>query len=177
LADGRVYFGTDGDYLFALNSSSGEFLWQSTMRYGVRSSPAVFEDKVYVGSNDLNVYCLNGTTGAQLWNFKTNAWISCSPAVADGKVYVGEGMHAGPHDSVFFCLDASSGASVWNFTTQYNGAWISSSPAVVTATYMSSADGSSMFLDLTAPSGLPPEIKIVSPANQSSMRQCTSFSD
>jgi hypothetical protein len=168
LADGKVYFGTDGSYIDALNAFNGEVLWQYPTIYGVSSSPAIVDGKVYVGSRDLNVYCLNGTTGAQLWKFKTNAWITCSPAVADGKVYVGEGMHVNAHSRNIYCLDALDGSLIWNFTVNYTGLWVSSSPAVAYGNLYVGSDNGFLYVfgSSQGSAPLPPEITVVTPTNR-----------
>ena len=89
-SDGTVYFGSDDNYLYALNSD-GSLKWKFQTGDSISSSPAISADgTVYVGSDGL--YALN-PDGSLKWKFKTGFWgnwISSSPAIgADGTVYFG----------------------------------------------------------------------------------------
>jgi hypothetical protein len=82
-----VYVGSDKVY--ALNASSGAFVWNYTTGSFVQSSPAVADGKIFVGSWDGKVYALNASTGALVWRYTTGSPVASSPAVADGIVFVG----------------------------------------------------------------------------------------
>jgi outer membrane protein assembly factor BamB len=56
VANGVVYAGSWDHNVYALNASTGAFLWQYTTGNEVESSPAVANGVVYVGSQDHNVY-------------------------------------------------------------------------------------------------------------------------
>jgi outer membrane protein assembly factor BamB len=89
IANGVVYFGSDGGNVYALNASNGALLWTYANSGAVQSSPAVANGVVYIGSDDNNLYALNANTGAQLWGYTTGGSVESSPAVANGVVYVG----------------------------------------------------------------------------------------
>ena len=91
VANGVVYIGS-GDYLYALDATTGAKLWRSNT--GGDSSPAVANGVVYVGI-DNNVYALNAATGAKLWSFTTGSDVRSSPAVVNGMLYVGAGYEHG----------------------------------------------------------------------------------
>jgi hypothetical protein len=84
-----VYFGSEDNYLYCLNASTGEKIWASPTGYWIWSSPAVADGNVYVGSEDYNFYCFNASTGEQKWSFPTGGAIDSSPAVANGNIYFG----------------------------------------------------------------------------------------
>jgi outer membrane protein assembly factor BamB len=107
--------------VYALNASTGAFVWKyATLGY-VDSSPAVANGIVYVGSGDDNVYALNAATGALVWKYKTGNPVVSSPAVANGIVYVGS------EDNNVYALNAATGAFVWKYATL---GYVDSSPAV-----------------------------------------------
>src|SRR5260370_13445233 len=56
VSDEVVYFGSDDNYLYALNASTGELKWKFKTGDVVYSSPAVADGAVYVGSHDGYLY-------------------------------------------------------------------------------------------------------------------------
>lgn len=121
VANGVVYVGSDNGHFFALNASTGAYLWSYFLGDSVRSSPAVANGVVYIGSGDSKVYALNTSTGAFLWRYATGGDVQSSPAVANGVVYVGSS------DGNVYALNASTGAKLWSFDT---GVAVDSSPTV-----------------------------------------------
>jgi len=87
IVNGFVYVGSDDDYVYALNATTGAKLWSYPTGSAVTTSPAVVNGVVYVGSGD-DVYALNATTGAELWSYPTGGPVP-SPAIVNGVVYVG----------------------------------------------------------------------------------------
>ena len=53
--NGSLFVGADDGNIYALNSTTGSFLWSYTTGDMVVSSPAVNGGTVYTGSNDGNV--------------------------------------------------------------------------------------------------------------------------
>ena len=51
VADGAVYFGSDDNHVYALDTETGELLWRFETDDVIRSSPTVAGGAVYVGSN------------------------------------------------------------------------------------------------------------------------------
>ena len=122
VAGGVVYVGSNDRNIYALDTSTGDPLWQYTTGGLVYSSPAVAYGVVYAGSWDQNFYALDANTGALLWNYTTGGEVRSSPAVVDGTVYFGSRDHR------LYALDAHTGALLWNYTT--GGEMLASSPAV-----------------------------------------------
>jgi outer membrane protein assembly factor BamB len=71
--DGRLYLGTFGGHVLALDEKDGRRLWDFAAGDSVLATPAVATGKVYVGSFDGNVYALDAGSGALLWKHDTAA--------------------------------------------------------------------------------------------------------
>ena len=105
-ADGNVFFAADGGYVYCLNASSGEKIWDFEAGYiFTTSSPAVADGKIYIGSSwpDKKIYCLNATSGEKIWEYITTSYMYSSPAIADGKLYFGYGA-----DQLLLCFGGTS---------------------------------------------------------------------
>lgn len=124
VVDGVLYIsGGFGPWLYAINATTGELVWNFTRATWISSSPAVAYGMVYFGGFDTNVTALNATTGEVVWNYTTGGYLAASsPAVADGIVYIGGGYGKG-----VFALNATTGDKIWNYTTEGE---VHSSPAV-----------------------------------------------
>jgi outer membrane protein assembly factor BamB len=86
---GTVFVGSYDGNVYALNASTGAFIWGHTCGAAVRrSSPAVADGKVYIGSGT-SLLALNSSTGSSIWGYATSGLVYSSPAVADGTVFVG----------------------------------------------------------------------------------------
>lgn len=100
-----VYVGSEDDNVYALNATTGAYMWSFMTGSAVYSSPAVAEGTVFIGSTDDNIYALDASTGAYLWSYTTGDAVHSSPAVANGVVYVGS-----VDDNVYaFGVSSSSG--------------------------------------------------------------------
>jgi len=135
IANGILYIGSDDNRIYALNASTGAYIWNFTTGDKIGySSPAVAGGIVYIGSNDKKLYALNASTGAHKWNFTTGEIIYSSPTVAGGIVYIGS------NDNKTYALDAVNGSMIWNYTTLTSNA-ARSSPAVANGVvYIGSSD-------------------------------------
>jgi len=97
LAGGRLYFGSDDGYLYAIDKLSGQLAWAFPTGAAIRSSPAVATNGsqapiVVVGSDDGHVYFVrdDGTSPTQMISVPIGSSVQSSPAIgSDGTVYVG----------------------------------------------------------------------------------------
>ena len=110
VADGAVYFGSDDNHVYALDTETGELLWRFETNDVIRSTPTVTGRAVYVGSNDNHVYALDAETGGLLWSYDTGDWAQYSPTVNGGMVYLGA-LAEGDHR--VHALDAMTGEVLW----------------------------------------------------------------
>jgi outer membrane protein assembly factor BamB len=70
--EGVVYFGSDDDYFYAVDSETGRLLWKYKTQGPVLSDPAMDGGMIYFGSWDCHLYAM--TTGGKLvWKFMTSS--------------------------------------------------------------------------------------------------------
>jgi outer membrane protein assembly factor BamB len=122
LADGLVYFSSN-DYLYALDSQTGQTKWQRSLPYDA-SSPAVVDGVLYV-SFGANMIALDSQTGQLKWKVSPGPHALCgSPTVAGGTVYSNS-------QDYLYALDSQTGITKWKFAHELSS---SSSPAVADGT-------------------------------------------
>jgi len=111
VTDGTIYFGSDDNNLYALNSD-GTLKWKYLTKGVVSSSPSIGSDgTIYVGSNDNYIYAINGD-GSLKWKYQVGGIIQSSPAISsDGTVYVGS------YSNNMYAIN-SDGTLKWSFTTE-----------------------------------------------------------
>lgn len=122
VADGMVYFGSWGGYVYAVRASDGSKIWERlhTTRTGdgqplrgfTYSSPAIVGERLLIGSEDGHLYCIATKTGDLLWKkhlggTADTARIWSSPKSDGRRVFVGS--HAGH----FWAIDVESGKDIW----------------------------------------------------------------
>ncbi len=137
VVDGVVYVGSQDRNLYALNATTGAFLWNyNTMERNdiVSSSPAVSNGVVYIGGLKTKIHAVDAYSGELLWKYKlpirttTRSGVSSSAAVADGIIYVGN------MDGTVYAFDEECGDLIWSYaipSSMYDEHRIFSSPAVV----------------------------------------------
>jgi polyvinyl alcohol dehydrogenase (cytochrome) len=136
VAGGRVFFGADTGYVYALDAKSGCVAWGFQASSGVRNAPSVGPVKGHPGSSyavyfgDLrgNVYALDAATGRALWIVSADphplAAVTGSPILHRGRLYVPlasreEAAGGGPDypcctfRGSIVALDADTGKQAW----------------------------------------------------------------
>jgi polyvinyl alcohol dehydrogenase (cytochrome) len=136
VAGGRVFFGADTGYVYALDAKSGCVAWGFQASSGVRNAPSVGPVKGHAGSSyavyfgDLrgNVYALDAATGRALWIVSADphplAAVTGSPILHRGRLYVPlasreEAAGGGPDypcctfRGSIVALDADTGKQAW----------------------------------------------------------------
>jgi outer membrane protein assembly factor BamB len=145
LHNGTLFFGSNDDYLYAVDEETGSLAWKFKTGGDVSSSPAVYDGKVFFNSFDGKFYALDVKDGHEVWSFETGGekylahkglfgWTPAdklledpwdffisSPVIENGIVYFGSG------DSFIYALDPESGSLKWKYKT---GNSVHSTPAV-----------------------------------------------
>lgn len=139
VSDGMVFVGSHDNYLYALNQTTGEVVWNHTALGNIQSSPAVADGRVFFGTYaaaDGYLYALDRETGELNWSRRlVGGWVYSSPTVVYGKVYVTAFQTTGDHYGYVFALDRDTGQTVWSWRVRSTGyydddMYAHSSPAV-----------------------------------------------
>ena len=118
--DGVVYVG--GYFkIIALESATGQVVWEFKTPSPLDHSVAIADDLLYVGLLDHRMLALDRGTREVRWEFETEGPIASSPVVAGGIVYLGSS------DSFVYALDAATGKLLWQQEIQGE---LRSAPAV-----------------------------------------------
>ncbi len=132
-----VYIASINGTVYALNSLTGNKVWNYQTNEQIMGSPAISSGVVYIdglSNNDHALFALDAYTGNQLWTSPVGAAFS-SPTVADGVVFVGS------TDGAVYAVNDSTGSTVWSYHSSSH-AYVYSSPCVVEGVvYIGSADG------------------------------------
>jgi outer membrane protein assembly factor BamB len=113
LADGKVYFGSNGGILYALNESDGSLIWQTKIpavdprarkQFTV---PLLNDAKMYIGGANKHVYCLDVASGKILWQIELTDWIRAQP------VLTSQGLLIAGVDGMLSCLSLN-GSLQWS---------------------------------------------------------------
>ncbi len=92
--------------VYALNSDSGNIIWQTSVNGPVWSAPAVNENFVGVSSNTGELHVFDSKTGQRLWNYDAKEVIKSSPII------VGEFVLFGTMSGKLYSLNAADGTLV-----------------------------------------------------------------
>jgi len=120
---GRLYIGTRGREVFCLDSSSGDRLWNRSLRSAISGAPALGSDLIVVGMQNGQVHALNLSDGEPAWpgEYDVGATVALPPVLAGGMVMVGNDR------GTLYLLSASTGQMK---TQRSLGDYRLSSPAV-----------------------------------------------
>lgn len=127
--EGRVYFGSSDERLYALDARSGALQWAFKTGGIVHSSPALSGRSLVFGSWDGAVYAVDAISGKQLWRYQTQMehgtstmlGVQASPLIDGGSVYIGS------RDGYFYALNLADGRLLWRHNV--GGSWVVSGAA------------------------------------------------
>jgi outer membrane protein assembly factor BamB len=153
--DGRVFFGSWDQHLYALDAHSGQVQWKYDTGNVVTTRPAIHGSSVITASRSGQIFALETTSGQLRWKIPVStgrtgaspngSWVDASPTV--GAYTCGSTTEAEPPQRLFVGCDnrdlhafnLKDGTEEWRFPT-YN--WILSQPAVANyKVYFGSLDG------------------------------------
>ncbi len=108
--EGRVYFGSVDNYLYAVEAETGKLAWKvRTGKYGNCFSPVIHKNVIYHGSRDGVLYALD-LDGKEIWRFRAGGNIAVGVRISGDRIYLG------CEDSNLYCLSLG-GKELWRFTT------------------------------------------------------------
>src|SRR5687768_14630789 len=136
LVGGRLFVGSWGGKVYALDAATGCIHWYFDAGAGVRSAISIGQIRTaagpryaaFFGDQGGNAYAVDATTGAQIWKTRVDdfpvARVSGSPTLHNGRLYVpvASGEEATGSVPTYECckfrgsivaLDAASGQQVW----------------------------------------------------------------
>jgi outer membrane protein assembly factor BamB len=127
----RIYFGTEGGTMFAIDAPAGDkepaVAWEyRDARRGqpIRSAAAVTDKLIVYGSQGKAIYALDPASGKLKWNqpLATRTRVESSPVIA------GDQVIAATAGGVLYVLDAATSKTKWQYEAGGN---FTASPAVV----------------------------------------------
>jgi outer membrane protein assembly factor BamB len=94
VADGKVYVGTVGGTIYAIDATNGSIIWQHTVDGIINDHLAVSPGHVFasvVTGNVGKLYALNMEDGSELWTLSSDSGLVASPLVKDSTlIFVSE---------------------------------------------------------------------------------------
>ena len=112
VSGGRVYVGTAGGELHAVDLESGALAWRYEAEDAVgESSAAVSGGSVYIADLAGMLHAVSEADGTRRWTFQTDGEVKSSPVV------VGDSVLVGSYDGYLYCLSAAGGEVRWKQET------------------------------------------------------------
>lgn len=155
VADGRVYFGSSDERLYALDARTGAVQWAFKSGGMIHAAPALAGRTLVFGSWDGAVYALDAASGKQLWRYQTETEQKTSTlfGVQAAPLIDGDTVYIGSRDSWFYALELASGKMKWRYNGK--GSWvISGAVANDKGVYFGTSD-SNLLVGLDKRSGQP----------------------
>jgi hypothetical protein len=122
--DGVVFISDTGGYVYALDASSGDLIWENHVAgtFDI-SSPTLSGGLIFIGSRDHGdsaFFALDEKTGEVLWRYDLDFSVTAPPSIADGMMFCGtDGWYT-------YCFDFGVGDDDWllhrydSFNTAYS---------------------------------------------------------
>jgi outer membrane protein assembly factor BamB len=141
VSDGqRVYLGTLGRKVYAVDAGTGKQVWQKTLDGAVLGSPALSPDGLlYVNTYAGSVVALDPASGEIRWQQKAASWIWGGPILDGGDLFLGDSTGA------FYAFDAAGGRENWH--QSLNGAVLASPVSTGENIIVGTEGGNVYFLD------------------------------
>lgn len=90
----RVYFGSDDDYLRAVDLATGRLIWRTEkpLSDDVTSSPVVYQGSIFVLTSDMRMWSVAEDSGRLRWTRRLPGnSLNVNPVVIDGRIWVPSG--------------------------------------------------------------------------------------
>lgn len=144
VSDSIAYIGSTDNYIYAIDTNSGDLKWKYKVKAGTIQSPTASDNIVFIGAD--GVYALDALTGDQIWDYSINEGASfSSPIISGGTVYIGSEEGYGSIKGYISAIDVKTGKLKWKYQA---GDKVRSSPAISgNLVYVGSLDGYVYALD------------------------------
>jgi len=119
LVDKTLYFGADCGLFLAIDSETGDRIWEFKSRVvhpkGIWSSAAHHDGRIYFGTYNGNVHCLDAKSGAEIWCQALCEWVGSSPVVLErhGTLAIGLEYARGRASGSVCALRLDDGRKAW----------------------------------------------------------------
>ena len=121
---GILIIGSMDHNVYALNSDTGEELWQFETKGAVAGIPLIIGDTIYAGSFDRHLYAIDLYSGKEKWMFKTDGWLWNQFAV-DSTEHANTNLYIPSREGTLYAFD-QKGTLLWKYAADSK---IISSPA------------------------------------------------
>lgn len=113
VANGNVYVGYTNGYIFAIDGTSGSFLWNYKVSGNPLEMPAYCNGAVVVSDSAGNIVGLDGQTGAKKFNLTLGKSPQplAGPCVSGSSVYFATKTYG--ENPLLYSIDASTGDTNW----------------------------------------------------------------
>ena len=121
--DGRLFLGTTQGTVFALNASTGDFLWEAPKTGVAQQSGFYYAGNFYQAASSQVMTCYNATTGKVNWEYDsgqlgTRGYFAYRGAAGYGRVY--DCSDSIDPNGWVLCWDAFTGTLLWKQPAYYN---------------------------------------------------------
>lgn len=119
-----LFVGCYDSKMYALNSLTGEIIWEYKTGNYINGAPAVNNNILVFGGCDAKLHIISTLDGNKIGEVITGSYIPGSAAIVDGFAYLGK------YDNNLMKIDLEKKNIVWQFEDENNGGPFFSSPAV-----------------------------------------------
>lgn len=146
---GVLYIGSIGGIVYALDSETGDWIWEFETGEQIWATPAINGDTLYIGTFNKKLYAIDAATGEEKWQqpFEAQGPIISNPLVEDGIIYISS------FDRHIYAINAATGEKIWQYPSDDEAEgnpekWFWASPVLYNNTiYAVNMDGKVYILD------------------------------
>ena len=125
-AEGKLFYGSDGGVLGAVDAASFRMLWRIRAGSGFFASPAVQSGVLYAATREGELMAIRITDGTLLWKTDLGGFCYATPAVAEEAIYIAVA------DGRTLAVDRANGSILWTHQARS----LNSASPVVSGNYL-----------------------------------------